>query len=115
DGFRRSARPHLPCGAQRGRSAGIRFARSIVLSSGRKPQRLPCPGRHRGLSTHALAGEGGAYDDATGDVPMLTLYYGPHPCALASHIALEEAGATYETVRLSFKTDDQKKPDYLKI
>ena len=46
---------------------------------------------------------------------MLTLYYAPHTCALASHIALEEAGATYETVRLSFKTDDQRKPDYLKI
>jgi len=46
---------------------------------------------------------------------MLKLYYAPSTCALASHIALEEAGATYETVRLSFKTEDQKKPDYLKI
>ena len=46
---------------------------------------------------------------------MLKLYYAPGTCALASHIALEEAGATYETVRLSFKNEDQKKPDYLKI
>lgn len=46
---------------------------------------------------------------------MLKLYYAPGTCALASHIALEEAGATYDTVRLSFKTEDQKKPDYLKI
>ena len=46
---------------------------------------------------------------------MLTLYYAPHTCALASHIALEEAGAAYESVRLSFRTEDQKKPDYLKI
>ena len=46
---------------------------------------------------------------------MLKLYYAPHTCALASHIALEEAGAEYEAVRLSFKTGDQKKPDYLKI
>lgn len=46
---------------------------------------------------------------------MLKLYYAPNTCALASHIALEEAGAAYETVRLSFKTEDQKKPDYLKI
>ena len=46
---------------------------------------------------------------------MLTLYYAPGTCALASHIALEEAGAVYETVRLNFKTEDQKKPDYLKI
>ena len=46
---------------------------------------------------------------------MIKLYYAPGTCALASHIALEEAGATYETVRLNFKTEDQKKPDYLKI
>src|SRR5258708_10181868 len=46
---------------------------------------------------------------------MLKLYYAPHTCALASHIALEEAGASYESVRLSFKTEDQKKPDYLRI
>ena len=46
---------------------------------------------------------------------MLKLYYAPGTCALASHIALEEAGASYETVRLSFKNEDQKKPDYLKI
>ena len=46
---------------------------------------------------------------------MLTLYYAPHTCALASHIALEEAGATYDSVRLSFKSGDQRKPDYLKI
>jgi len=46
---------------------------------------------------------------------MLKLYYSPGSCALVSHIALEEAGAKYETVRLSFKNDDQKKPEYLKI
>jgi glutathione S-transferase len=46
---------------------------------------------------------------------MLKLYYSPGSCALASHIALEEAGADYEAIRLNFKSDDQKKPDYLKI
>ena len=46
---------------------------------------------------------------------MLKLYYAPNTCALASHIALEEAGAAYETVRLSFQTEDQKKPGYLAI
>jgi glutathione S-transferase len=46
---------------------------------------------------------------------MLKFYYSPGSCALASHIALEEAGASYEAIRLNFKNDDQKKPDYLKI
>ena len=46
---------------------------------------------------------------------MLQLYYAAYTCALASHIALEEAGAAYETVRLNFKAEEQKKPDYLKI
>src|SRR2546422_958444 len=46
---------------------------------------------------------------------MLKLFYAPHTCSLASHIALEEAGAAYETVRLSFASGDQRKPDYLKI
>jgi glutathione S-transferase len=43
---------------------------------------------------------------------MWTLYYAPNTGALAPHIALEEAGAKYETVRLNFKTEDQRKPEY---
>ncbi|MDO9413058.1 MAG: glutathione S-transferase family protein [Pseudolabrys sp.] len=46
---------------------------------------------------------------------MLTLYYTAHTCSLASHIALEDAGAAYELKRLSFKTADQRSPDYVKI
>jgi glutathione S-transferase len=46
---------------------------------------------------------------------MLKLFYAVGTCALASHIALEEAGAKYETVRLDFGASDQRKPDYLKI
>ena len=46
---------------------------------------------------------------------MLKLFYAPNTCALASHIALEESGAAYETVRLSFQTEDQNKPGYLAI
>ena len=46
---------------------------------------------------------------------MLTLYYAPNSCALASHIALEEAGADFETRRLDFAGAEQTKPDYLKI
>ena len=46
---------------------------------------------------------------------MLKFYYAPHTCALASHIALEQAGADYETVRVEFATNDQRKPEYLAI
>ena len=46
---------------------------------------------------------------------MLKLFYAPNTCALASHIALEEAGAAYETVRMSFASGDQKNPAYLAI
>jgi len=46
---------------------------------------------------------------------MLTFYYAPGTIALASHIALEEAGATYAAVRLDFADEDQKKPGYLAI
>ena len=34
---------------------------------------------------------------------------------MASHIALEEAGAEYETVRLDFRSNDQRKPEYLAL
>ena len=46
---------------------------------------------------------------------MLRLYYAPGTCALAPHIALAEAHAQYEAVRLDLKTEDQRSPDYLKI
>lgn len=46
---------------------------------------------------------------------MITLYYAPHTCSLASHIALEDAGAAYTTRRINFATDDQRKPEYLAI
>jgi len=46
---------------------------------------------------------------------MLTFYYAPHTCALASHIALEQAGADYEAVRVDFATNGQRKPEYLEI
>ena len=46
---------------------------------------------------------------------MLTLYYAANTCALASHIALEESGADYSTVRIDFAREEQRKPAYLAI
>jgi glutathione S-transferase len=46
---------------------------------------------------------------------MLKFYYTPHTCALASHIAFEEAGAEYDTVRIDFATAQQRSADYLAI
>lgn len=46
---------------------------------------------------------------------MLKLFYSPGSCALASHIALEEAGADYQAVRVNFAENEQRKPHYLKI
>jgi glutathione S-transferase len=46
---------------------------------------------------------------------MLTLYITEQTCALASLIALEEAGAEYRAVRIDFATTQQRSPDYLRI
>jgi len=46
---------------------------------------------------------------------MMKLYYGQGTCALASHIALEEAGADYQAVRVDFASNAQRKPEYLAI
>ena len=46
---------------------------------------------------------------------MLTFYYATNTCALASHIALEEAAPTYETRWIDFGAAEQTKPDYLEI
>lgn len=46
---------------------------------------------------------------------MLTLYYAPGTCALASHIALEHAGADYRAVKLDFKANEQRSAEYLKV
>jgi glutathione S-transferase len=45
----------------------------------------------------------------------ITLYYGAGACSLASHIALEELGLKYDTVKLNLAEGDQRKPEYLKL
>ena len=46
---------------------------------------------------------------------MWKLYYGPGTCALAAQIALEEAQARYEPVRLDMKNQQQRSAEYLAI
>jgi glutathione S-transferase len=45
----------------------------------------------------------------------MKFYFAPHTCALASHIVLEQSGADYETVRVDFKKEEQRSPEYRKI
>jgi glutathione S-transferase len=44
---------------------------------------------------------------------MLRLYYAAGTCALATHIALKEAGAPYEAVPVDFGSQAQRSPEYL--
>ena len=46
---------------------------------------------------------------------MFTFFYFPGTCALASHIALEDAGASYQLKRVDFRQTEQQSPDYLAI
>jgi glutathione S-transferase len=49
------------------------------------------------------------------EAAMMTLYYAAHTCGLATHIALQEAGADYTTVRIDFAANEQRSPAYLAI
>jgi glutathione S-transferase len=49
------------------------------------------------------------------EVEMLKLYYAPGTCALASHIALKEAGVAYTAERIDTKNNQQATPAYLAI
>lgn len=46
---------------------------------------------------------------------MLRLFYSPGACSLVAHIALEEAGADYEPVRVMLAQGEHLKPEYLAI
>ena len=46
---------------------------------------------------------------------MLTFYFASHTCSLASHIALEDAGAAYELKRIRFKNAEQQSAAYVAI
>jgi glutathione S-transferase len=46
---------------------------------------------------------------------MLKLFTAKGSCALASQIALEEAGADYQAVSIDLAAGEQRRPDYLKL
>lgn len=46
---------------------------------------------------------------------MLTLYYCPNACSMASHVALEEAGAAFEAKKVDIFAGEHLKPEYRAI
>lgn len=46
---------------------------------------------------------------------MLKLFYAPNSCALAPHIALNEAGADYELAKVDTQKGEQRSADYLAV
>lgn len=46
---------------------------------------------------------------------MLTLFFSPGACSLASHIGLEESGAQYQTKPILLAKGQQRTPEYQKI
>jgi glutathione S-transferase len=49
------------------------------------------------------------------DHPMLTLYFAPGSSSMAAHIALHEVGTTFEAKPMSFKQNDMRKAEFLKV
>ncbi|HEY8358876.1 MAG TPA: glutathione S-transferase [Ramlibacter sp.] len=46
---------------------------------------------------------------------MFTFYYARNSCALATHLALEHAGAPYTPARIDFGSEQQRSPEFLRI
>jgi glutathione S-transferase len=50
-----------------------------------------------------------------GCVVMLTLFYGPGACSMASHIVLEESGEKYEPKKMDLAKGEQRSEEYIKM
>jgi glutathione S-transferase len=46
---------------------------------------------------------------------MLTLFFSPGACSMASHIGLEECGAQFELKPVALAKGEQRSPEYLKV
>jgi glutathione S-transferase len=46
---------------------------------------------------------------------MFTFFYAPNTCSLATHIALEDVGASYTLKRIDFSKTEQQSPTYLSV
>jgi glutathione S-transferase len=46
---------------------------------------------------------------------MLRFYYAPFTCAMATHIVLETVGQPYEAVKLDFRANEQRSPEFLAV
>ena len=43
---------------------------------------------------------------------MLTLYYSPGACSMASHIVLEDSGEKYEPLKMDLSKGEQRTPEH---
>ena len=111
---RRRREPHLPADEHQFRPVPAAVARSGPARS--TANRLVA---RRALADLAAwrerCGDGkvGSPDPSFGEAPMLTLYYAPGACSMASHIALEETGVPYEAKPVSLATGEHLKDEYL--
>lgn len=45
----------------------------------------------------------------------MLLFYARNSCSLASHLALEHAGVSYQLRRVDFRKDEQRSPEFLRV